>query len=348
MATHRRGPMPDRINLARLRKLTVLAISLLWVVLCGTDPLFGQDVPWAQNPSNPTNIVGNILAASDHYADRNRLQPPVGVTPPNSFSQPTPGQTQAFINQNPILRNLDPMTQQSLVMGGQYGVPRTNVLNSPYINGQPNPFYENGRVVPNWYLPTTWTSNSMSWQGVQPNGFLASGSATTHLSTFNSSLYNPTVSVPRYQAPQPRVSPPSTGTTNLDLIRAQTGRLTNPASGPLGTINPKVFAKLSSDRERALAVSATAGDKLGQAVNHIGLAQLLVEQGNFGQALIHIKAAEPMLVAAPDPRLNVDLLRVKSAAHMQSGEFEESLADNRAIMPIFRTLGDETGPAETF
>jgi CHAT domain-containing protein len=78
------------------------------------------------------------------------------------------------------------------------------------------------------------------------------------------------------------------------------------------------------------------------------LAQLLVEQGNFRQALVHINAAEPMVATAPDLKLRVDLLRAKSAAHMQSGEFEESLADNRTLMPILRTLADEGGQAETF
>lgn len=340
--------MSNPFNRTLHHRVAVLAASLLLVVLCNSGRLVCQEVPWAQNPNNPTNVMANILAATDHYADRNRVQQPVGVTPPNSFSQPTPGQTQAFINQNPMLRNLDPMTQQSLVMGGQYGVPRTNVLNSPYINGQPNPFYENGHVVPNWYLPTTWTSNSMSWQGVQPNGFLPSGSATTHLSAFNSSPYNPTVSVPRYQLSQPTAPITNREVTRpINLNPTQTGM-----PGLAVTSNPMrsnvMVANLVSSRERALAVSATAGDKLGQAVNHLGLAQLLVEQGNFTQALAHIEAAEPMLVAAPDPGLRVDMLRTKSAAHMQSGEFEESLADNHAAMQILRTLDDENGQAENY
>jgi len=112
--------------------------------------------------------------------------------------------------------------------------------------------------------------------------------------------------------------------------------------------NAVTAAALVVNRERANAVSETASDKLGQAANHIGLAQLFVEQGNFAQAMVHINAAEPVLAAAPDPHLRVDLLRAKSAAHMQSGEFEESLADNRALMPILRNLGDESGQAETY
>ncbi len=250
-------PGPARTSFSlRFTFLTVFLLVFSNSSLC-------QEVPWAQNPNNPNNVIGNILAATNHYADRNNVQQPVGVAPPNSFSQPTPGQTQAFINQNPVLRNLDPMTKQSLVMGGQYGVPVTNVLNSPYINGQPNPFYQNGQAVPNWYLPTTWTSNSMSWQGVQPNGFLPSGSATTHISTFSSSVYNPTNYTPTYSAPryQPQmVSTPNrdtTRTTNLNPIQSQiaatNSRFTPPLArdaGSLASVQPRANAGSEQFRGR--------------------------------------------------------------------------------------------------
>src|SRR5260370_33482957 len=113
-------------------------------------------------------------------------------------------------------------------------------------------------------------------------------------------------------------------------------------------MNANLIAKIASDREHALAVSETAGDKVGQMINHTALAQLFVQQGNFAQALLHVSAAEPMVETAGDPRLRVDLLRAKSAAHMQAGEFEAALADNREISPMLKSLGDDDGWAETF
>src|SRR5260370_37383477 len=83
-------------------------------------------------------------------------------------------------------------------------------------------------------------------------------------------------------------------------------------------------------------------------INHTALAKLFVQQGDFAKALLAVSAAEPMVKTAGDPRLRVDLLRVKSAAHMQAGEFEAALADNREISPILKSLGDDDGWAETF
>jgi CHAT domain-containing protein len=109
-----------------------------------------------------------------------------------------------------------------------------------------------------------------------------------------------------------------------------------------------MVANLVSSRERALAVSATAGDKVGQAVNHIGLAQLLVEQGNFAQALSQIAEAEPALRTAGDPKLIINLLRIKAAAHMQAGEFEAAISDNARMLPMLVSLQDDRGRAEAY
>src|SRR5260370_41277003 len=83
-------------------------------------------------------------------------------------------------------------------------------------------------------------------------------------------------------------------------------------------------------------------------INHKAMAKLFVQQVDYAQALLHVSAAEPMVKTAGDPRLRVDLLRVKSGAHMQAGEFEAALADNREISPILKSLGDDDGWAETF
>src|SRR5258708_22849056 len=137
--------------------------------------------------------------------------------------RPTPQQTEAYINSNPSLRTLDPSLKQTLIYNQNNLWFQTSFL----PNGHTNPFYQNGQITPNWYLPTTWTSNSMSWQGVQPNGFIPSGSATTHISTFSSSVYNPTnytptYSAPRYQPPHfPTPNRDTTRTTNLNPIQSQ-------------------------------------------------------------------------------------------------------------------------------
>jgi CHAT domain-containing protein/Tfp pilus assembly protein PilF len=322
-----------------------------------SNSLFGQDVPWAQNPQNPNNVVGNILAETNHYADRNNIQQPVGVAGPNSFSQPTPGQTQAFIDQNPALRNLDPMTKQSLVMGGQYGLPRTDVLNSQYINGQWNPFYQNGHVVPNWYLPSTWSSPNMNWQGVQPNGF-ASSTMTSFYGSSGTTTYNPTTynnrqwntPTPQYRGPlQPTSQPnqqtparPSApynwpGTTSSQPARTFPTTTTVPAGD---------LARATANRERALALSETAADKVGQATNHAALAQLFVQQGQIDLALAHVRAAEKVSDAIEDPALHVDLSRTKGGAYMASGEFESAIVAYREALSNIPPLSDKSQQAE--
>jgi CHAT domain-containing protein/Tfp pilus assembly protein PilF len=343
--------MASYLTVGLITRKPFLIVSILLVAFIAGPPLLGQSTI---NP--PTNSFYQAPQPPPGVVDIVKWQDQQRQNPPTPYTQPTYTQTMNTLNTYEATRNLDSWTKREIASNGTFG--RALITGQYLSNGQPNPFYTNGQTAPNWYVPATWTLPQMSWQGVQSNGFLPSASATTHSTSFATQVYNPTSYVPTYVS-RPYQTPPSQSqstaslsrdtarTTNLDPIRALTG-LTNPGSGLQGRINASAFAKLTSDRERAIAVSATAGDKLGQAVNHIGLAQLLVEQGNFAQALIHIKAAEPMLVASPDPRLRVDLLRAKSAAHMQSGEFEESLADNRAAMPMLRALGDENGQAETF
>src|SRR5208337_4319421 len=56
----------------------------------------------------------------------------------------------------------------------------SGLLNSPYLpNGQPNPFVSSSGIPQsNWYLPSTWSSPTMNWHGVQPNGYMPSTSST--------------------------------------------------------------------------------------------------------------------------------------------------------------------------
>jgi len=318
---------------------------------------FGQATEWNRDPSNITNYAPKPGEPPPSWSINisrlgpNNYSPPASapLTPPNPYMRPTPQETEAYINSNPSLRTLDPSLKQTLIYNQNNLWFQTSFL----PNGHTNPFYQNGQITPNWYLPTTWTSNSMSWQGVQPNGFLPSGSPTTHISAFSSSVYNPTNYTPTYNAP--RYQPPMVSTANRDTTRATNVSpiqsqiaATNSRFTPLPSRDASSLAKIASDREHALAVSETARDKVGQMINHTALAQLFVQQGNFTQALLHVSAAEPMVQTAGDPRLRVDLLRAKSGAHMQAGEFEAALADNREISPILKSLGDDGGWAETF
>jgi CHAT domain-containing protein/Tfp pilus assembly protein PilF len=97
-----------------------------------------------------------------------------------------------------------------------------------------------------------------------------------------------------------------------------------------------------------LALSESAGDKVGQITNHAALAQLLVQQGKLDQAFMHLSVAETMTKAVGDPRLQANLLQTRGAAYMSSGEFEKSLDAYREAMKLSRSLNDRGGQAELF
>jgi len=261
---------------------------------------------------------------------------------PSPYTSPTPQQTEWYVNNHPDLKNLDPIYKFNIIYG----------RSTQYF---PNTFYQNGQLIPNWYLPGTWSSTTMNWQGVQQNGFLPSASPTTYSWSSSSTPYNPSSYTPTYRPPvyQPTSPTPSRGVPNSSQQPASlrpfqpSTPLTNTGSSPLAFRSAAV-TKAIENSERTLALSESAGDKVGQITNHAALAQLLAQQGRIDQAFIHIGVAETMTKTVSDPRLQVSILQTKGAAYMSSGEFEKSLDAYREAMKISRSLNDDASQAELF
>ena len=335
-------------------------ISILVFLLISATPLFGQATtpPALQSPSNispPYNpyasLPPQLLQVNMASSVGPGYNPPAPTTLPSPMIGPTQQHTQWFIEQHPILKNLDPITKMTLTYGGTGS---SAILNSQYLNnGQLNPFYQNGQVIPNWYLPTTWLSPGMGWWGVQSNGFLPSASATTYsagsgLTPYNPSSYTPTYRAPAYQPPTSSRVVPNSSQQPPSLRPFQPSiPSTNTGNNPLGSRSAAVTRAIESS-ERALGLSESAGDKVGQITNHAALAKLLVQQGKLDQALRHIAVAETMTKTVRDPKLQVSILQAKGAAYMSSGEFDRSLDAYREAMKVSRSLNDEAGQAELF
>src|SRR6266436_6180805 len=343
--------MPAHRTVPHLKRCSFAIATILVIGFFGATPSS------AQSTNSPTNSPYAPSQPPPGVVDIAKWQAQQNQNPPSPYTQPTMQQTYNTLNRYEATRNLDHWTKNEIATNTPMG---RSFLSGAYLNnGQPNPFYNNGQLTPNWFVRATWTQPYVSWQGVQQNGFLPSASATTYNSSFASPIYNPTSYTPTYSTP--RYQPPpipqaqmasslnrhTSRPTNLDPIRSQTVASKSGMTSQ-SPMNANLIAKIASDREHALAVSETAGDKVGQMINHTALAQLFVQQGNFAQALLHVSAAEPMVRTAGDPRLRVDLLRAKSAAHMQAGEFEAALADNREISLILKSLSDNDGWAESF
>jgi CHAT domain-containing protein len=314
-------------------------VLLLVFVLVSSAPLFGQ-------ATEPEGMRSPLEQQTFPHPFAPPM-PPAGGNLPGANTRPTEQQTQAFINRDPNLRTLDPSLKQALT----YNQGNT-WFNSPILpNGQSNPLYQNGKITPNWYLPTTW-SPTMNWRGVQANGFLPSASPTTYSSSLGATPYNPSYNTyrpPIYQPPPTRspVAPNnSQPASNLRPFQPSTP-LTNTGTSPLAFRSAAV-AKAIENSERTLALSESAGDKVGQVVNHADLAALFVQRGSPEQALMHITAAEPMINQVGDPRLQASLLQTKGAAYMSSGQFDKSLDAYRGAMKILRSLNDEAGQAEMY
>lgn len=106
--------------------------------------------------------------------------------------------------------------------------------------------------------------------------------------------------------------------------------------------------KTIENRQEAWSLRETASDKVSQIVNHAALAVLFIQQGNPEQALIHISMAEPLVNAADYPQGSVNLLQVKSAAYLFSGQFEKALEVNKEAMTALRVMKDEAGQADVY
>ena len=345
-------------------------LSLLFAVLCAAVSLFGQtnSSPWydpmmhtqantgAPNPVvntpqstwNPGSTmqpqtqnpyVVDLARAASHYS------------PPNPYVHPTPQQTQWYVNNHPALWNLPSSAKEQIVSGN------TTVLSGSYLpNGTPNPFYSNGRIIPNWYLPATWPSIGTSWAGVQPNGFLPN---STNM-TYNPSASFGSISINRPSTPV--YQPPSTSNISTiavtrpapsDLNKSQQNPAPNfidihreaLASNPFYSNGTDVTRSIESTK-RSLELSEAAGDKVGQVTSHAALAQLFARQGELENARTQIGFAERLADKSANPSLEVVLLRTQASITMASGGFEEAIANYQKAIAALKELKDESDLAE--
>src|SRR6266699_5421149 len=348
------APQPAPIFTCRI--ISALISFFVFVLLSGA-PSFGQattppalQTPWipAPQPVLPPQVT-NALQVNMASSVGPGYSPPPPAMPPNPMMSPTWDQTRQFIDQHPSLRTLDQVTKFTLIYGGTGASP---ILSSPYLNnGQPNPFFQNGHVVPNWYVPATWSSTQMNWTSVQSNGFVPSASPTTNSWSSGTTPYNPTSYTPTYRPPvyqPPQQAPARVVPNNSQLRPFPTSTLATTTGNNLLASRPAALTRAIESGERALALSESAGDKVGQVANHAALAQLLVQQGKLDQAFLHLTVAETMTKTVGDPRLQINVLQTKGAAYMSSGEFEKSLDAYREAMKLSRSLNDDASQAELF
>jgi tetratricopeptide (TPR) repeat protein len=330
----------DIFTKIQIERPRVLPFVLLLV--CGifdSHQTFGQATPWYEAPSfrstngnpeysRPTVSVGSIINA------------------PNANARPTVEQTRSYIDSHPAFRGMDPGVKSSIINSGA----GSGLLNGAYLpNGSANPFYQNGKATPNWYVPSTWSSPTMNWHGVQPNGFLPAPSTATLFGRTQFTTYNPTInSIPRIYTPPPPTyqrplvqQGPSTPRPSNDLPQAAIPKMTqSPVMSGLGP-STRDLARVTADRERALALSETAGDKVGQATNHAALAELFIRKGEMELALSHIRAAEIIQATTADPAVHVGILRAKGAAYMSEGQFESVIDAYQQALAVQPPVADE-------
>lgn len=346
--------MPTGRTVPFLRGCSFAIATILLVGFLRGTPSFAQSTnPPTNSPYPPSQPPPLVVDIAKWQAQQNQ-------NPPSPYTQPTMQQTYNSLNSYEATRNLDPWTKNQIATNTPMG---RSFLSGAYLNnGQPNPFYNNGQLTSNWFVPATWTQPYMSWQGVQPNGFLPNASATAYSSTaFSPSVYNPTSSSnnytptytpPRYQPPPQPYTPPVRNTvpsqTSRNPIQTQNPLAATSTRATPSAISASAFAKIAHDEQTALSLSQTAGDKIGVLVHATALAQLFVAQGNPKEALLHLASAEPLVKTASDPRARVDFLRTSFTAHMQAGEFEKALDDNAKVLPILASLQDNAARAEAY
>lgn len=355
-----------------------LGLILLFVP---TQSLFGQATtpPALQSPSTPAppslppQVIQagqvNMIPQTPLYNNPFPLYDPVTHTPPNTgapnvspfgtspwnvpgpqpggYLGPTPQQTRAYVEGHPVLSTLSPMYKEWIANGTS--------LRDPYLpDGRSNPFYQNGTVIPNWYLPSTWPVTGMNWQGVSWTGFLPGTSAPFSTNPF-ATPFSPISSLnsnSTYQHYQPtytpsRTLPPASNVKHATQASNQLNKAPMVVQRAIGP-QPGDIRKAVEDRQRALDLSEASGNKLGQAVNHAALAEIFVYQGDPEQAFKHLSLAEALLKSLDDPKLQAELYRIRGAAFLSSGDYEQALGAYRLAMPILRSQNDDNGQAEIF
>ncbi|MFL6388943.1 MAG: CHAT domain-containing protein [Terriglobales bacterium] len=334
------------------RRLSFPGILLLFGLFCAAQfqgqavdaftgkpaPSMFPSIPPVNNIPNTSSMPGVNLGISP---TNNVPQQPMHS--PSPYFPPTQADTHSYIDSHPALQSLPPY-QKELIQNGAGNM----FLSAPYLsNGLQNPFYQDGKIVSNWYLPSTWSSPTMNWKDVKPNGFLPTPSMATFYGRAQTTTYNPTINNQRIYTPPPPPSRPSvqqnpsTPRASNDSLQATTPRMIQPPA--LSTLGPSRgnLAKNTADRERALALSETAGDKVGQATNHAALAELFIRKGQMQLAFTHIRAAETIQATTADPSVHVGILRAKGAAYMSEGQFESAINAYQQALAVRPPAADE-------
>lgn len=300
-------------------------------------------------PRTPTGLPGvNVTQSPAAY--RNQTQPP-GWALPNQYSTPNRQQTEWFVENNSAFRNLDAVAKTNLINGVA-----PSFLAGPYLpNGSSNPIYQNGQILPNWYLPSTWPSPSMSWQNVGPSGFLPSPSPGAYSLPSTTSAYNSSSNYRTNFNPPPAFNATGQSPTRLSVTSSNLNSETQPNRFAAVTLdrglpektNLSVLFKVAHERSSALALHESADDKVTQAIDHSQLASLFLALDNPEQALAQVEFAEPTAAASSDRDLELTLMRVKAAAQISSGAFEQAVATYRELMRFLRLRNDEPSQAAT-
>jgi CHAT domain-containing protein/Tfp pilus assembly protein PilF len=95
-----------------------------------------------------------------------------------------------------------------------------------------------------------------------------------------------------------------------------------------------------------LELSEASGDKIGQALNHGALAEILAYKGDPEGAFKHLNIAEPLVKESGDPKQQANFFRISGAAYLASGAFDQAIAAYQQALPILRSLNDRGGQAE--
>jgi CHAT domain-containing protein len=364
-------------------------ILLLTLLLGSTWPAGGQATPYNTNsnfwtpPNNsqvnmafpqPTSSPGyNVfqvnmaLPAPTSSTGSNMWQAPnanawqqtsIPMPTPSRYTRPTTDQTRWYVENNPYFANVPQPIKEGIIYGGS-----SVTLSGSYLpGGSPNPLVNQyGQVVPNWYLPSTWTSPQMNWQGVQQNGFVPQ----TSQSTYSGSAYNtnsnttsrysvsPAINAiyqPGYGSPASTSWQPSYSNMPRMANQNQFGTSSKGAAQVAQAHLPSEndLLKAAHQATRASDLHEMADDKIAEAIDHSELARVFLQKDDPERALKEISVADPAAAAGVNPALETEILEIKAAALMSSGNFEEALTVYREVMRQFRVQKDEAGQAETF
>jgi CHAT domain-containing protein len=186
--------------------------------------LFNRNIPAAESQTEAFNTASNFWKPSASRVNMALPQPASILAPlPSPYTQPTMEQTRWYVDNNPYFANVPQLIKEVIISGA-----RANTLSGFYLpGGFPNPLVNQyGGVIPNWYLPCTWTSPQMNWQGVQRNGFLpdTSQSNLTDNTTRNWNLDEPST-YSAFLVADTNYQPGSTSNTRISSQESDGARL---------------------------------------------------------------------------------------------------------------------------